>query len=87
MTVGSFKTELRDQTLHFSVAFMVLGLIAAFPSIWTFAFAGFVCGFIREISELGLPVTLSKFKPAFMNQKLDLMFWTLGGIMAWLIFG
>lgn len=87
MAVGSFKTEFRDQALHFSAAVLILGLVAAFPSIYTFALAGFACGLIREISELGLPVTLAKFKPAVMNQKLDLTFWTLGGIVAWTLFG
>lgn len=87
MAVGSFKTEIRDQSLHFSAALIILGLVLHFPSIWAFAIAGFSLGLIREISELGLPVTLAKFKPAIVNQKLDLTSWTLGGIVAWMVFG
>lgn len=87
MAVGSFKNEVRDQILHFSVALLVLGVVLSHPSAWSFAIAGFTLGLIREISELGTPVTLAKFKPAIMNQKLDLTFWTLGGLTAWLLFG
>jgi hypothetical protein len=87
MSVGPLKDEIRDQSLHFSAALLILGLVAAFPSVWTFALAGFGCGLVREISELGLPVTLEKFKPAVMNQKLDLTVWTLGGAVTYLLFG
>lgn len=83
--VGSFRTELRDQSLRFTSALLILGMLAYHPAAWTFAIAGFLLGFIREISELGVPVTFAKFKPAIMNQKLDLTFWTLGGLTAWFV--
>lgn len=84
--VGDFKTELRDQSLHFFSAFLLLTIITLIPSVPTYALCGFLFGFIREISELGTPITKEKMKLAIVNQKLDLTFWTLGGLVCGLIF-
>jgi hypothetical protein len=83
MSIGSFKTEVVDQTLHFTVAALIVasaqfGLIPAM-------IAGFLAGMVREVTELGLPVTLRKVLAAPRGQALDLTFWTLGGGAAWLL--
>lgn len=77
--------ELRDQTAH-AVAAMVIVLIIGF---WfhplTYALGGFLIGFVRELTEEGTPVTLAKAVEAVRTSKLDLMFWTIGGIAAWFV--
>lgn len=83
--VGDFKTELRDQSLHFAIAFSLLAIITLIPSVPTYALCGFLFGYLREVSELQAPTTLTKLKLAFTNQKLDLTFWTIGGIVAGLL--
>lgn len=84
--VSDFKTELRDQTLHFVIAFSLLSVITLIPSVPIYALCGFLFGYLREVSELGTPTTKQTLKLAFTNQKLDLTFWTLGGLVCGLLF-
>lgn len=73
--------ELRDQSAHFIVAIITLLPFALWPSALTGAFAGFMLGLVREITEEGAPVTLGKIRNA-LGSYLDLTFWTLGGMIA-----
>ena len=71
--------ELRDQSAHFVSAVIILLPIALWPNIVTFTVAGFLCGMVREITQRGVPTTLSTVRAA-LHSRLDLTFWTLGGI-------
>ncbi len=75
------KKELVDQTIHFAVPYLVLSLLHLAPHLLTYAFAGFVIGLIREITEEGNPVTLPKLRKALQSYS-DLTFWILGGLAA-----
>ena len=71
--------ELRDQSAHFITAIITLLPFAMWPNLLTGAFAGFMVGLVREITEEGTPVTPLKVANA-LHSRLDLTFWTLGGI-------
>lgn len=83
----NLKGELRDQTAHIVAAVIILAPILAWPSVASFAWAGFCAGAVREITELGNPVTPAKVWHSVKTSKLDLMFWTIGGALSALIFG
>jgi hypothetical protein len=85
--IGKPLDELRDQSAHITGAICAIGPLAAYPSIWTAALAGFALGMSREIGEERPPTTIEKLRRIFAVQKLDLFFWTIGGASAWLIFG
>ena len=70
--------ELRDQSAHFAVAVLTLLPFAMWPNAFTGAFAGFMVGLVREITEEGTPVTAAKVANA-LQSRLDLTFWTMGG--------
>jgi len=76
--------ELRDQTAHAAAAFLILLPPVLYPHWATLALAGFCIGMVREITEEGTPVTLSKIRKA-LDSKLDLTFWTLGGALVSLV--
>lgn len=76
--------ELRDQTAHVLAAVFIFaaftcgGLLGA-------AFAGFLIGMVREVTEEGAVVTLDAIKNAIKSWK-DLLFWSIGGLLAKVIF-
>jgi hypothetical protein len=72
------RKELRDQSAHFAAALVALLPFALFPCFLTGAWAGFFIGLVREITEEG-EVTWAAFSRA-LDSKLDLTFWTLGGL-------
>lgn len=74
------RAELRDQSLHALVAITII--LLAQHGIVGCALAGFIAGSIREVTEEGIPVTFDKIKTAIRTSKLDLTFWTLGGLIA-----
>jgi hypothetical protein len=81
------RKEFRDQSAHMIGAAIALSPAMIFPTIASFAWAGFCCGMIREITELGVPVTTEKIWRAFIGSKLDLTFWTTGAAFAALFYG
>lgn len=81
----TLKGELRDQAAHFVAAASIVLLCAGGSSLWQAALLGFICGFIRELTEMGTPVSLLKAFNALISSKLDLTFWTLGGAAASMI--
>jgi hypothetical protein len=81
----SWYKEPRDQAAHTFSAFAILSVVLHWPSIASFACAGFFLGLIREITEEGQPVTLAKAWSAIRSSKLDLTFWTLGGAAAYIL--
>lgn len=81
------KGEFIDQAAHIVWAGIVLFPVAISPSLASFIWAGFAAGAIREITELGNPVTARKAWAAIVNSKLDLTFWAIGGAAVALIAG
>jgi hypothetical protein len=72
--------ELRDQSAHFAAAAIILLPVILFPCFLTGALSGLGVGLVREITEEG-EVSLSALRHA-LNSKLDLTFWSLGGLLA-----
>lgn len=75
------SNNLIDQPAHFGAACVALLPAALWPNPLSFAWAGFCLGMIREITEEGAPVTVSKVVHAVHSWR-DLLFWTLGGLFA-----
>lgn len=73
--------ELRDQSAHMAVAAFALAPAIYWPNPFTYAWAGFCMGLVREVTEEGPPVTLATVVAAVTQGRswLDLSFWTLGG--------
>jgi pheromone shutdown protein TraB len=78
--------NLVDQPAHMATAIVAILPFAIAPSIATGAFAGFVIGMVREITEEGA-VSLAAVRAVFASRgsRLDLLFWTLGGALAGII--
>jgi len=74
------KGEVRDQAAHMIAAGFVLAPVFLWPSVFAVAWAGFWVGVVREVTELGNPVSLEKVWKAIAASKLDLTFWTLGAV-------
>ena len=79
------STQITDQILHFVGAMFIL-CVFAFGGIIGGAVAGLGCGLIRELSEAGgsritFPEVKAHFTKGF-DPWLDLIFWTLGGIVS-----
>lgn len=72
--------ELRDQSAHFVAAIVALLPAVFFPGPLSFAWAGFSLGVVREMTEKGV-ITLPAARRA-LGSRLDLTFWTLGGLIA-----
>jgi len=72
------RKELIDQSAHAAAAFLIVGLLILFPSVLTATLGGLACGLIREITEDG-----SILSPGSLR---DLAGWTLGGLIAGLLF-
>lgn len=89
LNLATLKKQARDQALHASTAMLVLLPPVLLHNAFAFAFSGFVCGMIREVTEAGLPVTWAKIKeaPFHSDARLDLSFWTIGGLLIGLIAG
>lgn len=75
--------ELRDQSAHAGAAIVALLPFALWSSLLTGAWAGFCIGLVREITEEG-EVSLDALRHA-LGSRLDLTFWTLGGLIAGLL--
>jgi hypothetical protein len=71
--------ELRDQSVHALAAIVALLPFALVPCFVTGAWAGFCIGVVREITEEG-EISLPALKRA-LHSRLDLTFWTLGGLL------
>lgn len=86
MTIS--KKQLIDQTAHAAVAFVATASILIAPGIITAAFAGFLFGMVRELTEEGTQISGQAFRNiwASRNSKIDIAFWTLGGAVSGLIF-
>ena len=78
--------ELRDQSAHVAAALVALLPLALMPGLVAFMWAGFMLGLVREITEEGSPVTGTKVVKA-LRSWLDLLFWTIGGGLAGVIYG
>lgn len=80
------RKEVRDQLAHMVWAAFVLGPVMIWPSVMAFAFAGFMVGLVREVTEERTPFTPIKVAYAIATSKLDLFFWTIGaGLTAYLL--
>lgn len=80
--------QVTDQIVHFTLALAVLALFASGGLIGG-AVAGAALGLIRELTEAGgSRLALAEIGPHFARADpwIDLAFWTLGGIVAALIF-
>jgi hypothetical protein len=82
----NIKKEIIDQTLHVLWCWLVICPLFLIGGMWGFALTGFMICLVREISQRGVPVTMAKIKDVFLTEKLDMIFWTLGGILFWLLF-
>lgn len=76
----NIKKEILDQALHVLWCWVVL-----FPAIVIggpvgFALTGWMICLVREISQRGVPVTMDKIRDVFATEKLDMMFWIIGGL-------
>lgn len=79
------KKEVRDQGAHVAAAILIFAPFLLLPCFLTAMWVGFGMGMVREITEEGKPVTLAKAKAA-LGSKLDLACWTLGALLAYLLF-
>lgn len=79
------KKELIDQTAHLTAAFVVLAPVFIAPGALSGAWSGLCLGYVRELTEEGAVVDLGAIWAAFGSWR-DLLFWTLGGAIAGLIF-
>jgi len=70
-----------DQAAHFGAAALALAPAVFWPGPVAFAWAGFCLGAVREVTRDGPVVRPASFRRLF-TQKLDLTFWTLGGLVA-----
>lgn len=77
------RKELIDQSAHALAALVALLPAALWPAPASFAWAGFACGFVREITEEG-KITVPHFAHALGSWR-DLTFWTVGGLLAGVI--
>jgi len=77
----SVKSEVRDQIAHAVAAGFVLVPLIIWPSVFAAAWAGFWVGLVREVTEVGNPVTSAKVWKAIICSKLDLTFWTFGAVV------
>jgi hypothetical protein len=76
--------QILDQSAHFIAAVAILSM----PALWGWfggALAGFAIGVVREATEEADTVTPRALWNA-LHSVLDLSFWTLGGLVAGLIF-
>lgn len=81
-----FLQEARDQIAHMLAAALLVGVLLWSP--YTAPLVAFGIGYVRELTEEGTPVTLTKMVRAVITSKLDLFFWTLGGALAlWIVGG
>lgn len=71
--------QLRDQSAHVIASAAALTPAALWPNPFTFAWAGFCLGMVREVTEEGPPVTVRSVVAAVSSWR-DLLFWTLGGL-------
>lgn len=78
------KGEALDQAAHAAAAIILALPVLLWPSVATCAWAGFVAGMIREVTEEGHPVTFRKIGRALGSWE-DLLGWTIGGALAGLI--
>ena len=78
------RKEITDQTAHAIAAAVALFPAAVFPNAFTFAWAGFCLGVVREVTEESPLVTLNSVRAAVTSYR-DLAFWTLGGFVTGLI--
>jgi hypothetical protein len=80
--------QLRDQSAHLAAA--VAGILPCAlwgPGVATLAWATFCMGLVREVTEEGTPVTPGKVVYAIAHSKLDLAFWTAGGVLVGVVVG
>ena len=88
---AKFKKEAIDQSLHAGAAVLLLACVAS-GTIIGWAFAAFGMGYIRELTEgefqriEGRKITPAVMLDAAWQSKLDLAGWTLGGVIAFLLF-
>lgn len=72
--------ELRDQAAHMAACSFALTPAAFFPNPFTFAWAGWCMGMVREITEEGDPVTPASVIKATQSWR-DLITWTATGFL------
>lgn len=80
------KKEIIDQALHVLWCWLVLAPIILISGPVGFSLTGFMICLVREISQRGVPVTWEKIRDVFMTEKLDMLFWTIGGLSFWYLF-
>lgn len=85
MTIDRLKKEVVDQGAHMIAAALIVICLATSSNLLQCVALGFACGFIRELTEEGTPTTLATARAAIRKSPLDLSFWTLGGLIGWLI--
>lgn len=80
----NLKKQIIDQSSHALAALVILSPLLIHPSLFTAVLAGLGLGVVREITEEGNPVSLSKVKAAFTKWScLDIAFWGAGAGLAW----
>lgn len=84
--IGRPLEELRDQSAHMISAIVAVSPVVMHPAWWTAAIVGLALGLSREIGEQRPPLTFTKLRSIIANQKFDLVFWTIGGGLAWIVF-
>lgn len=80
------KKQLIDQGAHFSAALLFLAPLMMWPCWLSAMFAGAAYGLVREMTEEGA-INLEALKAviASKNSLMDIAFWGLGGLAAWLL--
>ena len=77
------KKEVIDQSSHVVVAILVF-ILFTLGGYFGALLAGFIMGMIREVTEEGATVDVDKLLSAIKSWK-DLLFWSIGGLLAKLI--
>lgn len=76
----NIKKEILDQALHVLWCWAVLAPAVLLGGPVGFALTGWMICLVREISQRGVPVTMDKIRDVFATEKLDMMFWIIGGL-------
>lgn len=75
------RKEVPDQLAHGAVGAAILLPLVLMPSFYALVWGFFACGWLREITEEGTPVTPAKALKA-LSSVTDLLGWTLWGVVA-----
>lgn len=77
--------QLVDQTAHVVFGALIFVLIATASNIGMAILGGAALGFLRELSSGDQQFRFKRFKEMGWGSYLDIVFWAVGGAVAWLL--